>query len=165
MAMHIETDPDRTLVETGLLFKINREVLHPFGLAIVVEQEDDGTSRLKGVWSVEDPDGITFGPESLDDGERKLEAFMAREGRARAAVRQRALGYVVQPPTPLAPAQSGSELEPGPITVPSPVSTPTARPTLRVGLALRRLRTNPLPLLVAVLLVLGVLTAILARVR
>ena len=34
------------LVDSGLLFEINRKILHPLGLAIEVVVEDDGTTKF-----------------------------------------------------------------------------------------------------------------------
>jgi hypothetical protein len=41
--MHITylKDPGKFLVDSGLLFEINRRVLHPFGLALAIEFPDN----------------------------------------------------------------------------------------------------------------------------
>ncbi len=70
-----------TLVESGLLFEINRRVLHPIGLALVVEKE--GTGLRLADWLVDcrdDPQGIVFDEEALLDGFRKLGAYMRESG-------------------------------------------------------------------------------------
>lgn len=47
--------------EMGLLAELNREFLHPLGLALEVAIEDDGTERLGGIWDCrDDPEGILY---------------------------------------------------------------------------------------------------------
>lgn len=65
----------RFLHESGLLFKINRDVLHPLGLALAIVQEDDGTFRMCEELLDRRADGICFGEESVARGEEKLERF------------------------------------------------------------------------------------------
>lgn len=61
------------LVESGLLFEINRKVMHPRGLALEVKQNDDGTIVMsQELQDWRDEDGIEFGPESIERGEKKL---------------------------------------------------------------------------------------------
>lgn len=47
--------------EMGLLAELNREFLHPLGLALEVAIEDDGTEKLGGIWDCrDDPEGILY---------------------------------------------------------------------------------------------------------
>lgn len=63
----------KTLVESGLLFEINRRVLHPRGLALEVIEQDDGTHVMsQELQDWRDEGGIEFGPESIERGEKKL---------------------------------------------------------------------------------------------
>jgi hypothetical protein len=90
-------DPACFLAETGLLFEINRAVLHPLGLALEVVVEDDGQMRIGGLWDQQgEPGGIVFDEESFQDGARKLAAFMSIGGETRQQVRKDMLGFVVQ---------------------------------------------------------------------
>jgi hypothetical protein len=98
MTMPIHPDPAKLLADTGLLYQLNHEVLHPFGMALVLKIDDDGTSRVAGVWATSDVEGIVFDEAALADGQAKLEAFMAGPGALRHAARRAALGYIVQPP-------------------------------------------------------------------
>jgi hypothetical protein len=88
--MPIVDNPARLLLDSGLLFAINCEILHPLGLALFVNVEDDGTAAIGGLLSTDDPEGITYGAEDLADGEAQLARFMALRGdalhRARFAV-------------------------------------------------------------------------------
>lgn len=70
----------RFLSDSGLLFEINRRVLHPRGLALEVIEDDDGTLTM----SQELQDhrgnigGICFGEDSIETGQKKLAAFDSR---------------------------------------------------------------------------------------
>lgn len=48
-------------VRLGFLQEVNRQFLHPHGLALAVERDDDGNYSLSGIWdSRDDPEGIIF---------------------------------------------------------------------------------------------------------
>lgn len=176
MPMNIERDPTRHLVDTGLLFELNRQVLHPLGLALVVEVDDDGASRIAGLWADPDREGIIFSPESLVEGRQKLESFMRREGLGRLATRRTALGYVVQP----VPPRADGEADAPPLTFPAaavhiPPSAWQTRIAARwaassLGLRLDMARAterwwaSPVTLIVVLLLLPTVLIAIVGRV-
>jgi hypothetical protein len=86
----------KELRKLGLIFEINRTVLHPLGLALEVTIHDDGTEELSGVWDCrDDPEGVAFGDDTWKDGFAKLKA--AQEWiQSRIHARYEALGYVVQ---------------------------------------------------------------------
>lgn len=92
------------LRENGLLFEINRQVLHPLGLAleIVVEIDDDtgeetGVVSMGGMWDYRmDHEGIFFAPESFKSGEAKYNAYIRRRGGRMMESRKEQLGFVVQ---------------------------------------------------------------------
>ena len=64
------------LRESGLLFKINRSVLHPLGLALAIEQHDDGTLTMsQELLDYRDEDGIYFDEESIARGTERLRRF------------------------------------------------------------------------------------------
>ncbi len=78
-------DAAKFLVDSGLLFEINRKVLHPRGLALEVIQHDviQGENNLTMSQTLQDwrdEGGIEFGPESIERGEKKLAAFDAQLG-------------------------------------------------------------------------------------
>lgn len=81
--------------EEGYLQELNRRFLHPLGLALEVEVEDDGTRRLGGVWDYRgDPEGIAYGPDTMsEDKARNVE----QQFLDRAEARTQALGFFVQP--------------------------------------------------------------------
>lgn len=81
----------------GYLQEVNRQFLHPLGLALEVVKHDDGTTAIGGVWDYrDDPEGIAFGGMDLADKARHVAALWVDRAPARLA----ALGYVVQPIVP-----------------------------------------------------------------
>lgn len=86
------------LINSGLLFAINRDVLHPLGLALeVVLDRETGCSSMGSIWDCrDDPEGITYGPTALRHGELKLQNYMRQRGTAAIESRKAALGYVIQ---------------------------------------------------------------------
>jgi hypothetical protein len=90
------SDPARFLLETGLLFKINHEILHPYGLALELEiGERDFTF---GIWDYQnDPEGILYSEKLLKEGAIKLKKYEDETGSKRKITRIRILGFEVQP--------------------------------------------------------------------
>lgn len=84
------------LLDTGLLFEINRRVLHPVGLAMSVYVQDDGTAYVAPLVRTDDAEGIHYWPETLDEGFQKYSAFMKAGGLERLRKREAALGYIEQ---------------------------------------------------------------------
>ena len=84
--------------ESGLLFEVNRCVLHPLGLAISIKIEDDGTEKFAEIWDVRDsdPEGIVFDSETFLDGEKKINQYMENKGNTNLKIRQAKIGFIVQ---------------------------------------------------------------------
>ena len=107
-------DPGKFLVDSGLLFEINRRVLHPFGLALAIEFPDsEAESKLAAesencafrLWdNRDDPEGIDFVPEGFEDGLRKYN-ITVEASKPKFETRRKALGYVVQGCSPDQTAQ------------------------------------------------------------
>lgn len=80
--------------ERGYLQELNRQFLHPLGMALEVRHNDDGTEALGGVWDYrDDPEGMRY--EGID-----LEAkagIVLDEWMDKSEQRMKTLGYVVQP--------------------------------------------------------------------
>jgi hypothetical protein len=81
----------KELRESGLLQEVNREFLHPLGLAAEVDLET-GVIRIQD--HRDDPDGVIFGAGVLDTA--KYERFRTFQEQRHAA-RREALGFVLQP--------------------------------------------------------------------
>jgi len=92
-------DAPAFLADTGLLFEINRMVLHPLGLAleVIVNDETDRPERFGGLWDYRhEPEGIRFAAEAFADGLKKFNAFMGEFGTNKHLERERVLGYLIQ---------------------------------------------------------------------
>jgi len=83
--------------ETGLLFEVNRLLLHLHGLALSVTKGDDGSIALEVLDARSDPEGCIFDEATLLAGNKKYMQFMVRE-KDRLETRRTALGFIVQPP-------------------------------------------------------------------
>jgi len=78
--------------ELGLLQEINRRLLHPLGLALEVETNDDGTESLGGIRDCrDDPAGIVF--DTINHKKiRRVEALQ----KEKFYPRDKLLGFIVQ---------------------------------------------------------------------
>jgi hypothetical protein len=65
----------RFLLDSGLLFDINRQILHPIGLALAVGIDDEGRTHFDGLIDSDDPEGYSFGPADFKEGKKKLRKF------------------------------------------------------------------------------------------
>lgn len=85
------------LVDNGLLFQINRDVLHPHGVAMAVTMSDSGVYEpaFSLLDARDDPEGFAFEADTFRDGAEKLAAFEETE-KERLERRLAALGYVKQ---------------------------------------------------------------------
>ena len=81
--------------EFGFLHEINRQVLHPLGLALYVNEAANGECALGGVLDRrDDPEGFFFGPDILSkEKASRVDDLLS----LRQVPRLKALGYLVQP--------------------------------------------------------------------
>lgn len=87
--------PVAEFVDFGYLQEVNRYFLHPLGLALTVEQDDHGATRLHSIQDFRAaPEGMIFADGVMDAD--KAARVWAERG-IRAGIRQTGLGYVVQP--------------------------------------------------------------------
>ena len=86
------------LHESGLLFEINRKVLHPLGFALGVIQKEDGSfSSQPLLFENDDPAGRIYSQESLDRSHAKYSTFFdEHRGLERFMIRLQKHGFVVQ---------------------------------------------------------------------
>lgn len=89
------------LRESGLFFQINRDILHPLGLAMEATLSEranaDGAGTIINLWDCrEDPEGIVYDEETVLRNEAKLAKFMSEFGTYRLASRRTLLGYITQ---------------------------------------------------------------------
>lgn len=86
----------------GYLQEINRQFLHPLGLALEVVVNDAGIEKLGGVWDYrEDPEGIYYEIASQDKenfkGYLEKKEFIQDQLLQRAGARKKLLGFVIEP--------------------------------------------------------------------
>jgi len=90
----------RYLYKTGLLFELNRKVLHPLGLALSVnvDEETDEVLGFAGLWdSTADPEGLRFTPGSFNEGLDRLAKYLVDINIGKVLEQRRAtLGYIIQ---------------------------------------------------------------------
>lgn len=89
--------------EQGYLQELNRQFLHPLGLALSIEINSDGTENLGGIWDYrEDPEGMKYGnaitcSEKFKENIKRIEALQQNAFHNRVEL----LGYMYQEPTEL----------------------------------------------------------------
>lgn len=96
--------------ELGYLQELNRQFLHPLGLALAVTIDDEGSEILGVIWDCrEDPEGITFGlidpacsPERISAFHRKAD-HVASQRALVSRLRKLLLGSEVEPIPPEKP--------------------------------------------------------------
>jgi len=65
--------------EKGYLQELNRRFLHPLGLALEIQQEEDGTETLNGIWDYRDEEeGIIYDLANSDQD--RIDKFLKNEG-------------------------------------------------------------------------------------
>lgn len=106
------------LLDSGLLFAINYQILHPLGLALevyIADEENDlylitegkdkdplkvkmGKVALGQIWDYrEDEEGMTFEEKTYIEGKKKYNEFMNSFGTKRIRDRLEKLGFILQP--------------------------------------------------------------------
>jgi len=82
----------------GYLQEVNRQFLHPLGLALAVTVEEDGTTSIGPVYDGRsDPEGFTFA--ELTETDKAKAEFVEREWIRRMCARTEALDFGIQPCT------------------------------------------------------------------
>lgn len=90
------TEVTKFLLDTGLLFEINRRVLHPLGLALEVSLDGDNAT-VSAVWDCRnDPEGVTYEEGTFKYGARKYATYMEHHGLKALQSRKEKLGYLEQ---------------------------------------------------------------------
>lgn len=88
--------------EKGYLQEVNRQFLHPLGLALEISINEDKSEYISGVWDDrDDPEGIIYDlANSSSDRIEKFKTkqlFIQSELDAKAKTRKDLLGYEVEP--------------------------------------------------------------------
>lgn len=89
-------NPVQFLRENGILFEINRQVLHPLGLEVDVRLDPSGAiAEVELADNRDQPDAICFTAEEFNEGRARYEDYLAARGRQNIRKR-RELGMVIQ---------------------------------------------------------------------
>ena len=90
--------------DLGYLEELNRRFLHPLGLAMAVNVDEDGTATFAGIYDDrEDPEGWIMGykshpdPDNTRDIAKQRAEFVEAEIEKRAEKRIESFGWVIQP--------------------------------------------------------------------
>jgi hypothetical protein len=86
------------LIDNGLIFEINRKVLHPLGLAMIVDIDRNNKRKLSitGLAETEDEDGFIYDEEAFTIGTEKYQKFLDRGGQDRLDARKAKYGFIEQ---------------------------------------------------------------------
>jgi hypothetical protein len=89
---------ERMMLDNGLLFEINRKVLHPLGLALVIDLSYDNRKKLviSGLMETDDAEGFLFDEETFDLGKEKFDRFMKKIGQKKIDARLKTVGCIEQ---------------------------------------------------------------------
>jgi len=91
-----ENEAIKFLLDNGLLFEINRVVLNPIGLALVVKKENENY-KFDGLKdNRKNPEDMCFNDEVLNSGSIKFFNYMEKEGFEIKKRRYEKLGYFCQ---------------------------------------------------------------------
>lgn len=88
----------KELYEWGLLFEINRRVLHPLGMALAVEMDEEENAVFSNdVWDCrDDPEGFIFEEKTFIAGQEKYQKFLDEQGNDILKSRRINLGFIEQ---------------------------------------------------------------------
>lgn len=87
------------LLDTGLLFQINKDILHPLGLAMSVSTNAQTGEKTisQELWDYRlDDEGILYSKDTFEEGLKKLEKFYTEEGLEKLEQRYKKLGFIIQ---------------------------------------------------------------------
>lgn len=90
--------PTSRLIDDGLIFEINRQVLNPMGLAlaVVVNPSNQSSPETVVLMETDDDEGVLFSSEKFEDGAARFSSFFKRTGEDRVTRRMRTLGFIRQ---------------------------------------------------------------------
>ena len=95
--MEKKTLPLEFLLETGLLFEINRKILHPLGLALSLYLNDKGEVFDMEILDMrDDEEGVRYSDDTYAIGCDKFFKYMEAHGKKAIHGRFKKLGYILQ---------------------------------------------------------------------
>ncbi len=88
----------REFRDEGFLQELNRNFLHPLGLALEVVIDDDNKVTFGEVWDYrDDPEGLMYSQGDIDSEFRRKAKNVKTLAESKAQHRQSKLGWVIQP--------------------------------------------------------------------
>ncbi len=84
------------LLDSGILFEINRSFLHQLGIAMVAKKDESGKLVLALKDSRETPEALSFNQEVYVKGNMKLRRYMQDFGHSQMKRRDKLLGWSSQ---------------------------------------------------------------------
>ena len=86
------------MVDNGLVFEINRKVLHPLGMAMVIDIDRNNKRQLAitALLETEDQEGFLYDGEGYDVGSEKYQKFLKKCGQERLDYRLAKFGFIEQ---------------------------------------------------------------------
>jgi hypothetical protein len=86
------------LVDSGLIFEINRKVLHPLGLAMVVDIDRSNKRQLAitAIFETEDQEGFLYDEDGYEVGNGNYQKFLKKGGQERLNYRLAKYGFLEQ---------------------------------------------------------------------
>ncbi len=91
--------PVNYLFDNGLIFEMNRTLLHPLGLALSIKTDPnivDGPNQVLVLSKTDDREGFLYNSEDFMSGAAKFSKFMKISGESTILSRHSALGYIRQ---------------------------------------------------------------------
>jgi hypothetical protein len=89
----------RYIIDNGLLFEINRRILHPVGLALVIDIDRNNRKQLAftELLSTDDSEGFLFDEEAYEVGDKNYKKFLLKKGgQSKINARKEKYGFVEQ---------------------------------------------------------------------
>jgi len=86
------------MVDNGLIFEINRRVLHPLGMAMVVDIDRNNKRNLAitALFETEEQEGFLYDEEGYNVGKDKYQKFLDKSGQERLDYRLAKYGFIEQ---------------------------------------------------------------------
>lgn len=95
--MEIVKSFEKFMLDNGLLFEINRKVLHPLGLAISANPDPKSKKRLNlCLYKTDDLDGFLYDEEGFEIGAEKFEKYLKKKGQEKINFRMASYGFIEQ---------------------------------------------------------------------
>ena len=94
----IGTMPVAEFRRLGYLQELNRNYLHPLGIALSVSIDENGDETFDEIWDYRtDPEGLIYADDLLDEEALERADYVTMKFNELASNRLKHLGYIIQP--------------------------------------------------------------------